>query len=272
MNRGESGMKGDRNHGKEGGRVGRLSGRRVAAPAVAFAIAALIALFPAALRAADCPPTREPRLPPAEAPINNLSKHKSQLVKYHDGGNYDADVASVFADARKYLEEHAGEVKRPAAVLDIDETSLSNWPNLKADDFGYIQGGACTLEPNLACGFDEWINKASAKATPGSVAFFKAAIDKGVAVFFITGRRHSQRQATMWNLDQAGFEGWAGLRTRRDDDHAKSVVPFKSGERKNIEDAGYTIIVNVGDQQSDLDGVNGGKCPFKVPNPFYFID
>jgi HAD superfamily, subfamily IIIB (Acid phosphatase) len=250
---------------------GRLSG---GLPRIAIAMLAV--LFPVALRAADCPRPREPRLPPAEAPVNNLGKHKDQLRQYHDGGNYDADVASVFADARSYVEGRADQVKRPAAVLDIDETSLSNWPSTKANDFGYIPGGACTLEPTLACGFDEWINKASAKATPGSVDFFKAAIAKNVAVFFITGRRHSQRQATLWNLDQAGFEGWAGVRTRPDDDNARSVVPFKSGERKKIQTAGYTIIANVGDQQSDLKGDEGGtyaECPFsfKVPNPFYFI-
>jgi predicted secreted acid phosphatase len=251
-----------------------LSAPLVQASARAVVIAVL-ALSPARLHAADCPPPREPRLPPVEAPVENLDRHKAQLLKYHDGGNYDADVASVFADARSYLERQADQVKRPAAVLDIDETSLSNWPNLKADDFGYIKGGACSLESNLACGFDEWINKASAKATPGSVDFFKAAIARNVAVFFITGRRDSQREVTLWNLDRAGFEGWAGLRTRPDNDHEASVVPFKSGERKKLADAGYTIIVNVGDQQSDLDGDKAGddaKCRFKVPNPFYFIE
>src|SRR5439155_23765119 len=60
--------------------------------------------------------------------------------------------------------------------------------------------------------------------------------------------------ATLWNLDSAGFQGWARLSTRPDDDHNETIVPFKSGERKKIENEGYTIIANVGDQQSDLDG------------------
>ena len=65
------------------------------------------------------------------------------------------------------------------------------------------------------------------------------------------------------------------MRTRPDDDHNASVVPFKSGERKKIQAGGYRIIANVGDQQSDLDGDKDGtyaECPFKMPNPFYFID
>lgn len=238
-----------------------------------LAIALLLALVPVAVRA-ECPPPREPRLPPAEEPVSNLDKHKAQLRKYHDEGNYDADVNSVFDDARAYVEQRADHVAKPAVVLDIDETSLSNWPALRADDFGYIKGGACSGEPGLSCGFDAWIAKASAKALPGSVEFFKAAVAKRVAVFFITGRRQSQREATLWNLDQAGFEGWAGLRTRPDDDRDSSVVPFKSGERRKLQAAGFAIIANVGDQQSDLAGDKGGsyaECPFKVPNPFYFI-
>jgi hypothetical protein len=37
----------------------------------------------------------------------------------------------------------AGAVSRPALVLDIDETSLSNWANFKANNFGFIADGAC---------------------------------------------------------------------------------------------------------------------------------
>ena len=107
---------------------------------------------------------------------------------------------------------------------------------------------------------------------PPALDFFNAAIAKNVAVFFITGRTDSQRQATLWNLDRAGFQGWAGLRTRPDNDHNKSIVPFKSGERKNIEEnSGYKIIANVGDQESDIDGGHT-ECGFKLPNPFYFIE
>jgi acid phosphatase len=95
---------------------------------------------------------------------------------------------------------------------------------------------------------------------------------KNVAVFFITGRRDSQRRATLWNLDGAGFQGWTRLATRPDDQHG-SIVPFKSGQRDKIVAEGYTIIANVGDQESDLEDANGKTtdCSFKLPNPFYFI-
>jgi hypothetical protein len=276
------------------GEAGRRSDRLKHALAGAALIAILAAVGPAAIQAAECPTKqREPRIPPVGGPVINIDrlvinidKLKDQLLEYKEGkagkpGEYDDDVKLVFDDAFAYVQQRADEFKhradqgkKPAVVLDIDETSLSNWSNIKANNFGFIKGGPCFEEPNLACGFDDWILKASAPAIPPALNFFNAIIAKDVAVFFITGRRHSQRQATLWNLDRAGFQGWAGLSTRPEDDHG-SIVPFKSGERKKIENSkrienGYTIIANVGDQQSDLDG-GAAECGFKLPNPFYFI-
>ncbi len=255
------------NHIGVRGEARRRSDQRALAAMALFAI--LAAVTPAATQAIDCPPAREPRIPPSEEPAINIEKHKKQLLAYQ-AGNYNDDIKLVLADARGYFEQRADQVRRPAIVLDIDETSLSNWQNIKANNFGFIKGGPCSEEPNLACGFDEWILKASAPAIPPTLEFFNSAIVKNVAVSFITGRRDSQRRATLWNLDSAGFQGWARLSTRPDDDHNETIVPFKSGERKKIENEGYTIIANVGDQQSDLDG-GSAECTFKIPNPFYFI-
>lgn len=49
-----------------------------------------------------------------------------------------------------------------------------------------------------------------------------------------------------------------------------TVVSFKAPPRGDIENQGYKIIANVGDQWSDL---NGGfsEQNFKVAYPFYFI-
>ena len=53
-------------------------------------------------------------------------------------------------------------------------------------------------------------------------------------------------------------------------DDKSSSQEFKTARRKKIEDAGFTIIANVGDQYSDLRGGHAERV-FKVPNPFYFI-
>ena len=52
--------------------------------------------------------------------------------------------------------------------------------------------------------------------------------------------------------------------------HFASAADFKSVQRARIEQADYTIIANVGDQRSDLEGGHA-KETFKMPNPFYFI-
>jgi HAD superfamily, subfamily IIIB (Acid phosphatase) len=249
-----------------GGRLGRLKH----ALAAAVLVAMLAALGSAGTQAAECPAPREPRIPPSEQPVLNIDKHKKQLLAYQ-AGNYMEDVAQVIADARAYVERRAAEVKNPAVVMDLDETSLSNWENLKENNFGFIAGGPCPQQPGMACGFNDWILKASAPAIEPSRSFFNAITARSISVFFITGRRDSQRDATLLNLDHAGFQGWTRLVTRPDDDHNTSIVPFKSGERAKIAAAGYTIIATIGDQDSDLAG-GSAECGFKLPNPFYFIE
>jgi hypothetical protein len=81
----------------------------------------------------------------------------------------------------------------------------------------------------------------------------------------------------LWNLDRAGFKGWTGIATRPDEEHG-TIVPFKSRERYNIAER-YTILANIGDQDSDLEDPKelkdlkgpSAECVFKLPNPFYFI-
>ena len=50
----------------------------------------------------------------------------------------------------------------------------------------------------------------------------------------------------------------------------RSAVELKAAERKKLVDRGYTIIVNMGDQMSDLDG-GFAERTYKLPNPFYFV-
>jgi HAD superfamily, subfamily IIIB (Acid phosphatase) len=245
----------------------RMIGPKHALAAVLFLAACTNT--PGVTQAADCPPEPQQHIPQAPPPPLNIDKVKDLLRDYHSR-DYDNDVAAVFANARNYVEQRAGQVTKPALILDIDETSLSNWMNIKADDFGFIPGGTCDRLPDGPCGFNEWILKFIAPAIKPALNLFNAAAAKGVAVFFITGRRDNQRQATLWNLDRAGYEGWAKLSTRPDNDTRPSIQPFKTDERAKIAAAGYTIIANVGDQLSDLDG-GFAECAFKVPNPFYFI-
>ncbi len=61
----------------------------------------------------------------------------AELREYHDSGRYARDLRAVNRSARRYLRRELRDgVRRPAIVLDVDETSLSNWARLSASDFG----------------------------------------------------------------------------------------------------------------------------------------
>jgi predicted secreted acid phosphatase len=200
----------------------------------------------------------------------NLGDLKTQLTAYHAGGGYDRDLAAVDDAAATWVRAQAGCVSRPALVLDIDETSLSNWPQMAADDYGYIPGGGCDALPAGPCGAKAWELSGRATAIAPTLALFNVAKAAGVAVFFITGRPQDEETATAGNLRAAGYHGWAGLVLKPLALHVASAADYKAAERARIEGQGYTIIANVGDQPSDLAGGHAART-FLLPNPFYRI-
>jgi hypothetical protein len=52
--------------------------------------------------------------------------------------------------------------------------------------------------------------------------------------------------------------------------HFASVVDFKAPERRKITEQGYTIVLSLGDQESDLKGGYAERT-FKLPNPVYYL-
>jgi HAD superfamily, subfamily IIIB (Acid phosphatase) len=254
-----------------GERHGKLASGPIPRRLACLALAGSLNLIgPADLRAFDCPAQREPNIPKSEEPAINLDKLKKQLRAYAANG-YDQDVKLVLDDALAYVMRRADKVQHPAVVLDIDETSLSNLKSLLGSDFGNIRS-ICSKVP-FTCELAERIVLARAKPIEPAVKFVDALQEKHIAVFFISGRRESERSTTIRSLHRAGFDDWADLRMRPDDDKSKSVVPFKSGERAKIESGKkpYIILATIGDQQSDLEGGHA-ECTIKVPNPFYFIE
>lgn len=202
----------------------------------------------------------------------NLSLLKREIVAYVESGRYAADLNAAYASAQALLANRiarAGDAKL-AIVLDVDETALSNLVWLRANDWGLMLQGPCPLENDRGpCGFLAWAERAEGKPIEGALTLVKFAKEKGVAVFFITGRRESMREATEKNLKAAGF-AWDGVILQPNDVRVKSAADYKAPERKKIEAKGYTIALNVGDQQSDLDG-GAAEVIAKLPNPFYHL-
>jgi hypothetical protein len=192
--------------------------------------------------------------------------YAGSLKDYHDSGAYDRDLRKVGRDASRYLRNRVAALRaRPgptgklAMVLDVDETSLSNYSYISATNF---TGTLLQLALAVVAADDPPIEP--------TLRLYKLAKRKGLKVFFVTGRPESipqVREQTESNLESAGYEDWAGLTLNPG---GEGTVEYKSGERARIERKGFRIILNVGDQESDLKGGHADRA-FKLPNPFYFI-
>jgi len=207
--------------------------------------------------------------PAGQSVPRNLGDLKLQINEYERSGRYQHDVAAVLNSAEVYVLRRARLVRKPAIVLDIDETSLSNWRQIEANDYGRIANGPCTL-PAGPCGQTSWVASAQAEAIMPTLALFRAAKAKGVSIFFITGRNETAREATENNLRRVGYDGWSALIMRPAGTSTQSAADYKAPERAKIAAQGFTIIANIGDQPSDLAKGNAERA-YLVPNPFYRI-
>jgi acid phosphatase len=231
---------------------------------IRFCNLAFLIFLSAGLWAQPAPPSHV--LLPHE-PVPNLGRLKMRILAYHDckgaEGCYETDLNHQSDLAIAFLKHRTASVKAGenlALVLDIDETSLSNWDEEKQDDFGYV-----------AKDWNDWVDHKKAPAIAGTLRLYNEALKHGVSIFFITGRGEAQTASTSDNLKTAGYHDWAGLALRGAHPSSQTTTEYKSSERKKIVDAGYKIILNVGDQISDLNGSPQAELSVKLPNPFYFI-
>lgn len=206
---------------------------------------------------------------PQSAIPQNLGVLKRELIAFHESGAYIQSVTAVTEEATAWIVARAPQVQRPAIVLDIDETSLSNWRQMRANDFGYFTDGPCDALPRGPCGAHAWENSGRADVLAPTLALYSAARAANVTVFFITGRHEGQRAGTERNLREAGYAEWGSVTLRGAGPRAPTA-DYKSGARAAIEAQGYTIIANIGDQQNDLDGGHAERT-FLIPNPFYSV-
>lgn len=184
---------------------------------------------------------------------------KAEVIGYVEGGRWQRDIERIVGRAQRYLEHRAARLERPAIVLDIDETSLSNWPYSRDYDFAWNRSS-----------WDDWVERAEAAAIEPTLELYRWSVDHGVGVFFLTGRRETLRAATEKNLRAVGFERWERLEMKPVD-FAGDARAFKSDRRREIEEAGWTIVLTLGDQPSDLEGGHAERG-FLLPNPMYVVE
>lgn len=195
----------------------------------------------------------------------NLSLARHAVIQYHDSGAYAQELNQAIKRAHAYIiakalvYQHDKSKPKLAIVLDIDETSLSNYDTMVKRDF---VGPYDVIHQEILA--------ANATAIEPMLALYRDALKHGIKVFFVTGRRESERAATETNLINVGFTEWSGLYTRPEIYEPQSIIPFKSKARADISQQGYTIIACIGDQYSDIKGGYMEKG-FKLPNPYYYL-
>ncbi len=172
--------------------------------------------------------------------------------------------------------------QKPAIVFDADDTTLWTYD---MEDAGMKFNFDFALQ-------DVYVQDQRFPATPGMVDFVNAAQRLGFAVFGLTGRNDEQKVATLANLKKVGYQPfgpatfftkWVSGTTPTTADPDRTwfagtpcedgrctTVEYKSGTRKHIEKLGYDIVLNVGDQWSDLQGGYADHV-LKLPNPTYFL-
>ncbi len=189
----------------------------------------------------------------------NIYALKQELIAYVDSGQYSEAITVIADDATKWTAQRAAAAKpgeRLALILDVDETMLSNLPEIRRNDFAYIR-------PSWVA----WINSGQAPVLAPVLEIFRTARQLGVAVIVLSGRLESERPGTEANLRRAGYDGWTQLHFKPDDTKG-STGAFKTARRQRLIAEGWTIIANVGDQESDFAGGLAEKN-FKLPCPFY---
>ncbi len=172
------------------------------------------------------------------------------------------------------LELSTQKIKNPMFVFDIDDTLTS----------GYIadcQDGFAKYQPQV------WQQAKESNAftrTPQMEKLLKYAFTHDVSVAMVTGRPISQYTMTIQNVITAypEFESninqlvsQGNLMLVPTDKEQWTMDSFKNVARQELIKKGYTIILNMGDQYSDLDYiypyVNPPKCSYKLPNYMYYI-
>ena len=194
---------------------------------------------------------------PAAADTQRTSTPGPEISAYYDSGQWSKDISAVVKKAKSNLKKDLGAdkpPKKPAIVLDIDETALYNAPCLEPVDWALAGLATCAVEGRGI-------------ASP-VLDFYKYARKQKVKVMFITGRPEAIADVTKQNLKSTGYTSYTKLVLKPADYTQDSLVPYKSGARAELEDAGYTIVANMGDQASDLAGGHA-KRRYKLPNPVY---
>ncbi len=160
---------------------------------------------------------------------------------FHHSAEMVAIYLQTYHTAKMALEQNLKnnvQSRKPAVVLDIDETVLDNSPY----QFKLIE----TKKEYTPENWTEWVNLAIAKPLPGAVEFTTYAKEQGVEVFYISNRTVEHLEATIKNLRKYDFPNA---------DSAHVFLKSKTGdktERRAKVSANFEILLFLGDNLTDF--------------------
>lgn len=180
------------------------------------------------------------------------------------------NVAAEVASAKRYLQDklRSHHLHNPALVLDVDDTSEVTYGWEVDVDFHYDP-----VSNEAAINNDEF------PAIQPTLELANWAVQHGVKLYFITGRPEHQRTATLKDLANDGYPTPAAAFLKYEGGNNPDYLPcaptcttiqYKSLTRKHIESLGNDIVLNMGDQYSDLDGGYADRG-VKLSNPMYYL-
>ncbi len=134
------------------------------------------------------------------------------------------------------------EPTKPAVILDLDETVL--------DNSAYTGWQIQQDQPYSPETWNQWTELAAAPAVPGAARFLHLADSLGVTLLYVSNRLEKELEATMKNMRELGLP-----QVSKGHFFLKSDNSDKSARRAHIDGHGYTVLLLIGDNLGDFDGI-----------------
>lgn len=131
-----------------------------------------------------------------------------------------------------------------AVILDIDETVLDN---SRHQAWLIKEGHGYEIES-----WNRWCREAIATDVAGALEFARYAKSKGVIVYYVSNRDHEVEQRTRDNLTALGFPVENDVDTVLTRNERPDWGSRKGTRRQAVADAGYRIILLIGDNMGDF--------------------
>jgi 5'-nucleotidase (lipoprotein e(P4) family) len=152
---------------------------------------------------------------------------------------------STWTAALEQSADDSREEKKPAIIVDIDETVLDNSPYQARL---VLDGKTYTDESWKA-----WVNQCEASPVPGALPFLIEASRKGVEIFYVTNRKVELEESTRKNLAKFGFPLNAKLDTVLTKNEQPDWTSDKTSRRRLIAKT-HRVLMLIGDDFGDFSG------------------